>query len=66
MIQQSKWLGGGPNSRKSSGGWGVYLHAEANMLWGGYIWHKFANLASYLPTPYYNQHSIDCFYERVY
>ena len=44
MIQQSKWLGGGPNSRKSSGGWGIHLHIKVNMLWGGYSWHTFANL----------------------
>ena len=44
MIQQSKWLAGGPIIRKFNGGWGIYLHAEVNMLWGGFSWHTFANL----------------------
>ena len=44
MIQQSKWLEGGPIIRKFNGGWGIYLHAKVNMLWGGFSWHTFANL----------------------
>jgi len=44
MIQQSKWFVGGLNIRKISGGLGFQEHGEVNMLWGGYIWHKFANL----------------------
>ena len=44
MTQQSKSLVGGPNSRKYSGGWGVYVYVEVNMLWGGYSWHIFAKL----------------------
>jgi hypothetical protein len=49
MIQQSKWLGGGSNSRKSSGGWGTYLNTEADLVWGGYSWHTFANLGILTP-----------------
>lgn len=34
MIQQSNWLGEGPNSRISSGGWGAYLNTEDNLQYG--------------------------------
>ena len=60
MMQQSKWLAGWPKIRKSYGGWGIYLHAEANMLGEGSAGIHLPILASYLPTTHYNQHSIIC------
>jgi hypothetical protein len=59
MIQQSKWLGEGPNSRKSSGGWGIHLHIKVNMLWGGYSWHPFADLG--ISPPYNILQSSQCY-----
>ena len=39
-----KMVCGRTEIRKISGGLGFQEHGEVNMLWGGYIWHKFANL----------------------
>ena len=58
MIQQSTWLIGGPNSRKSSGGGGVNYH-PMSFWWGeGTPGIHLPILASHLSTTYYNQHSI--------
>ena len=54
MIQQSKWFGGGSNTRKSSGGWEVYLHAEVNMLRGGQSWHLTSPQQSTINTVLYS------------